>query len=78
MLAVSSGFSPLSLSWGLPGWCLGAAEGLGTHSAEAYAAHIADVGSIQHQLQASGDYRHLLSALWQDRVGCLRKLTSGC
>lgn len=59
MLAVSSGFSPLPLSWGLPGWCLGAAEGLGTCSAEAYAAHVADVGSAQHQLQASGDYRHL-------------------
>lgn len=42
----------------LPGWCLGEEEGLGTCSSEVYAAHIADVDSAQHHLQASGDYRY--------------------
>lgn len=77
MLAVSTDFSPLPLSWDLPGCCLGVAEVLETHSAKACPAHVADVGSAQHQLQASGDCRHL-NVLWQDRVGCLVELRSGC
>lgn len=76
MLAVSSDFSPLPLSWDLPGCCLGVAEGLTTCSAEAYPAHVAVVGSAQHQLQAGGDCRPL-NVLFQDRVGCLGELTSG-
>lgn len=77
ILAVSTDFSPLPLSWNLPGCCLTVAEGFKTCSIKAHPALVADVGSAQHQLQASGDCRHL-NVLWQTRVGCLGELKSSC
>lgn len=70
MLAMLSGFFPLPLSWGLAGWCLGAAEGFGT-----WVHCWCDFFPIPAATQWG--WQTCLGVSWQDSVGCLEEL-SGC